>query len=113
MTTFTAQTIKAPFASITAGGATITMTAGSAGADLAPITGRDLIMVQNTHATNAYTVTITSQADEKGRSGDITTYSLAAGEIAIFGCGLTNSPGWKNTSTGQITITVSNAAVKV
>ena len=112
MTTFTAQTIKAPFAAITAGSATIAMTAGSAGADVFTPTGRDIVMVQNTHATNAYTVTITSIADEKGRTGDITTYSLAAGEIAMFGVGLTKSSGWINSSL-QITITVSNASVKV
>jgi len=113
MTTFTAQIIKAPFAAITAGSATLAMTAASAGADVFACTGRDLVLAQNTHASIAYTVAVTSIADEKNRTGDITTYSLAAGEIAMFGVGLTNSPGWKNASTGQITITASNAAVKI
>lgn len=113
MTTFTANTIKGPFEAITAGSATITLTVASTGADLFACTGRELVLVQNSHASNAYTVTITSVADDKGRTGDITTYSLAAGEVAVFGVGLTNSPGWKNTTTGQITITGSNAAVKI
>jgi hypothetical protein len=113
MTAFTPNTLKGPFDTITAGSATVTLTAASAGADTFVCTGRDLILVQNSHAVTAYTVTITSIADEKGRTGDITTYSLAAGEIAVFGCGLTNSPGWKNASTGVITITASNASVKV
>lgn len=113
MTTFTANTIKGPFETITAGSATVTLTAASTGADLFSCTGRQLLVVQNSHATNAYTVTITSVVDDKNRTGDITTYSLAAGEIAVFGVGLTNAPGWKNTSTGQITVTGSNAAIKI
>ena len=113
MTTFSVNTIKGPFESVAADAADVTMTAASTGADVFPCTGREIILVQNSHATNPYTVTISSQVDEKGRTGDITTYSLAAGEIAAFGVGLTNSPGWKNTSTGQITITGSNAAIKI
>lgn len=113
MTAFTPNTIKGPFEAITAGTATITLAASSAGADTFTCTGRDLILCQNSHAVTAYTVTISSTADAQGRTGDITTYSLAAGEIAVFGCGLTLSPGWRNTSTGVITITTSNASVKV
>lgn len=112
MTTFTPVTIKDPFATIAADGADFTFVAASAGADTFVCNGRDIILVQNTGA-GARTVTITSLADEKNRTGDITTYSLAAGEFAVFGCGLTNSPGWKNTSTGAITITGSHAEVKV
>jgi len=113
MTTFTATTMKGPFEAITAGQATITLTAASAGADTFAATGRQLVICQNSHATNAYTVTITSTADESGRTGDITAYSLAAGEVAIFGVDLTTRPGWRNTSTGAITITASNASVKI
>lgn len=113
MTVFTANTLKGPFDAITAGSATITLTAASAGADTFAATGRQLVLCQNTHATTPYTVTITSVADERGRTGDITAYSLAAGEVAVFGVALTNSPGWKNTSTGAITITASNASVKI
>lgn len=115
MTVFTANTIKGPFEAITAGQATITLTAASAGADTFASTGRQLVLCQNSHATNAYTVTITSTADESGRTGDITAYSLAAGEIAVFGVDLArlDRPGWRNTSTGAITITASNASVKI
>ena len=112
MTVFTAQTIKGPFDTIAADGADITFTAASAGADTFISTGRDIILVRNTGA-GARTVTISSVVDEKNRSGDITTYSLAAGEFAAFGCGLTNSPGWKNTSTGAITITGSHAEITI
>ena len=112
MALITTQTMKGPFDAITAGLATLTLTAGNTGGDTFTVTGREILLVQNSHATNAYTITITSVADERGRTGDITNYSLAAGEIAIFGIGLTNSPGWKNTSTQLITITPSNASIK-
>lgn len=112
MTVFTAQTIKGPFDTIAADGADFTFTAASAGADTFVCRGRDVILIQNTGA-GARTVTITSVVDGQNRTGDITTYSLAAGEFAAFGCGLTNQPGWQNTSTGAITITGSHAEIKV
>jgi hypothetical protein len=48
------------------------------------LTGRELIIAHNTGA-GARTVTFTSVADERGRTGDITTYSIGAGKIAVFG----------------------------
>lgn len=61
----------------------------AAGADFAdgasfPITGRELLLVHNGNA-GAQTVTITSVADDKNRTGDITTYSIGIGEYALFG----------------------------
>jgi len=61
---------------------------------------------------NPYTITIASEVDEQNRTGDITTSSLAAGEIAVFGVGLTNSTGWKDSATGLIAVDVENAAIK-
>lgn len=72
--------------------------------------GQLLLIFYNSHATNAYTFTVTSQADRLGRTGHITTYSLAAGEYAVVGPfpteGFTDSSGYIN-YTGE------NAAVKV
>lgn len=104
-------TMKSPFDAVTAGLITFAFTAGNAGGDTITITGRELIIVQNTGA-GARTFTVASQADEKGRTGDITAYSLAAGEFAYFSGGLTNSIGWRNVSTGLLTITPSHAEVK-
>ena len=112
MALITTQTIKGPFDAITAGQATLALTVGNVGGDTFTVTGREILLVQNSHATTAYTITISSVADERGRTGDITAYSLAAGEIAMFGIALTNSPGWKNTSTQLIAITPNNAAIK-
>jgi hypothetical protein len=111
MATLAVQTIKGPFEAIAANGADFTFAAGSTGTDTFVCTGREILLALNSDPTNPYTVTITSVDDEKGRSEDIAAYSLAAGEYAAFGVGLTNAQGWKNSS-GLITIDVENAAVK-
>ena len=74
-------------------------------------TGRQVILVWNTHGANPYTVTFTSQDDEQNRAASI-TYTLAAGDFASFGLGLTNSKGWQ-TAAKLITVLVSNVAVKI
>jgi hypothetical protein len=112
-TVITVQEVKAPFAAITAGTADFTFAAGTlTDGDTFACTGRELLLVTNTEAADAKTITITSVDDEKGRAEDITSYSLAAGDFAVFGVGLTNSKGWKSTA-GTIRITVSAATVKV
>lgn len=67
-------------------------------------------IVQNTHASSPYTFTVTSVADGLGRTGDHANYSLAAGEIAMFGP--YPATGWVQTN-GTILFTGSNAAIKV
>lgn len=112
MAALTPVTIKGPFEAISANGADFTFTAGATGGgDTIACTGRQIIIAYNSDGVSAYTVTISSVDDEKGRSEDITTYSLSAGEYAVFGVGLTNSPGWKQTN-GNINVVVSNVAVK-
>jgi hypothetical protein len=112
MAAITIQTIKAPFAAITAGSADVTWTAGSTDGDTIACNGRDILLVYNSSADTVYTCTVTSVANAKGRTGDIASYSLAAGDFAAFGVGLTLSPGWRNSSTGLIALDVENAAVK-
>lgn len=112
MAALTITTIKAPFATIAANGADFTWTAGNTGTDTIAATGREIVLVWNTDGANPYTCTIVAEDDEKGRAEDIGPYSLAAGEFAAFGVALTNSPGWKDASTGLITVDVENAAVK-
>lgn len=110
MPALTVQTIKGPFEAIIANGADFTLTAGDTGTDTFQCTGREILIAFNSGA-GARTLTITSQSDEKGRSLDITAYSLGAGEYAVFGVGLTNSKGWKNTA-NLITVDVEHAEVK-
>ena len=104
-------TMKGPFDAITAGGITFTWTAGNTGGDTFTVTGREILLAWNSGA-SPRTFTITSVADEKGRTGDITAYAIATGEFAYFPGGLlAGSAGWKN-SQGVITITPSHAEVK-
>ena len=111
-TAITIQNVLAPFAAVGAGAADFTFAAGTiTDGDTFVCTGRELLLVNNTDA-GATTITITSVADETNRTEDITAYSLAAGDFAVFGVGLTNSKGWM--SVGRlIRITVSDANLKV
>lgn len=112
-TAITVQTIKGPFEAVAAGSVDFTFAAGTVtDGDTFVCTGRELLLVTNTEVADAKTITITSVDDEKGRSEDITAYSLAAGDFAVFGVGLTNAKGWKSTA-GKIRITVEAATVKV
>ena len=97
-TALTVQDVKAPFADVTNGNSF-------------QCTGRELLIAQNSDPINPYTFGVTSVDDEKGRAEDIATYSLAAGEYAAVGVGLTNAKGWKQTS-GLIHLVASNAAIK-
>lgn len=71
-------------------------------------TGREVVLIQNSDV-GAQTFTLVSVADELRRTGDITTYSLAAGEFAAL---IPPTRGWAG-SNGRILITMSNVAVKV
>ena len=111
-TVLTVQSVLAPFAAVGAGTADFTFAAGTiTDGDTFVCTGREVLLVNNTNV-GAQTITITSVDDEKGRSEDITAYSMAANDFAVFGIGLTNSKGWKS-SAGTVRITVSSADVKV
>jgi len=45
---------------------------------------RICVIVQNIHATNPFTVTFTSLADPFNRTGDISAFTLQAGDISVF-----------------------------
>lgn len=110
-TVLTVQQMLGPFDAYGALAAHFTFAAGTiTDGDTFQCTGREILLVKNGTGTN--TITITSIADEKGRTKDITTYSLAAGLFAAFGIGLTNAQGWK-AAAGTVRITVSSAEVTV
>ena len=112
-TAITVQDITGPFEAVTAGSADFTLAAGDVGnGNYFTCTGRELLIVENSDGANPYYVTITSVDDEKGRSENITEYALTAADYAIFGVGLTNELGWRQTS-GQIYVDVENDAVLV
>lgn len=70
--------------------------------------GNDLIIAQNTGA-GAHTVTITSVPNQKNRTGDITAYSIGAGEIAVIGP--LKNLGWTQTDR-NIYLEANHAEVK-
>jgi len=93
----------------TAGAAVLTMTAADV-TNFEQVThaGKVVVIAHNTGA-SAYTVTVESVVDALGRTGDITTYSMAAGAYAAFGP--FDLEGWKQTD-GKLYFKASNVAVK-
>lgn len=71
--------------------------------------GNDVLLVWNTDVANPYTFTLTSFADEKKRTGDITAYTLQAGDHVAFK--LNQIAGWAQAD-GQIYLEANNAAIK-
>lgn len=67
-----------------------------------------LLIFQNTHATDPGDVTIESAPDGLNREGDITDYSLAAGEIGFF---FARRNGWRQ-SDGNLYFDGSAATIK-
>jgi len=71
-------------------------------------TGAEIVIAHNTGG-SAYTVTVTSVADSRGRTGNVSTYSLAADDYAVFGP--FDTEGWIQAD-GKLYFEASNAAVK-
>jgi hypothetical protein len=72
-------------------------------------TGREVVLLHNTGVGAALTFTLHSVADEFGRKGDITTYSLGAGEFAVL---VPPLKGFQQ-SDGRIYIEVSDPLVHI
>jgi hypothetical protein len=70
--------------------------------------GGDVLLVWNTD-TSAHNLTLKSQPDQAGRSGDITTYSVGAGVVSAFD--YSQLSGWADSS-GFVYISADNATVK-
>lgn len=60
------------------------------------MTGDDLLLIRNDHASTAKTFTLNSVADEMGRTRNIAAQSLAAGVTYVVGP-FTNKVGWAQT----------------
>lgn len=108
-TNLTPKAAVGAYGAYAADAADLTMTAADvANMNQFTASGKDLVIAHNTGA-SAYTVTITSSPDPYGRSRDIATYSLAAGEYGVFGP--FELTGWAQTD-GKVYLQASNAAVK-
>lgn len=71
--------------------------------------GPMIVLVQNTAGVPG-TVTLTSSADSLNRTGDIATYTVAAGGISAFKIDQTN--GWKQTD-GYLYLQASATTMKL
>jgi hypothetical protein len=71
-------------------------------------TGKELLIIQNSGA-SPYTVTVYAGTDPYGRTGAITAYSLAAGDLVVLGP--FPSEIWAQTN-GKINVDCSNIAIK-
>ena len=91
-------------------GVAVTMTAADVGnLNSATCEGNDLVIAQNTGA-GAHAVTITSAVDAFGRLGTITSESIAAGAIRIYGP--FPMSGWVQTD-GKLYLSADHAEVKI
>lgn len=90
-------------------GVAVTMTAAdTTNHEQIALTGREVLLIQNTGA-SSHTYTITSVADPYGRTGDISTQTIAAGAIHVLGpFGL---QGWQQTN-GFLYLQANDAEVK-
>lgn len=96
------NTLKAPFADVAADSLNLAWQTGTVGGEKFTCTGREILLIRNDSGTN--TVTITSVANDKGRSEDLAAYEITGTEIAVWTGGLTNAKGWKQTD-GTILVT--------
>lgn len=70
--------------------------------------GPKLILARNSHASTAYTVTLTSKVDSRNRTGDVTAYQVDAGDTMFFK--IDNAEGWQQ-SDGYLYFEANNASV--
>ena len=92
-------------------GIVLTWTASGAGAgNSVECTGREILLARNTDGMNPHTVTVDSVNDPFGRTGHITTDTLAANALRCFQ--LFPTRGWKQTD-GLLHITTDDAQVEL
>jgi len=109
-TSLTKTTALGAYGTYSANAADLTMAAADVGdKNQFTFAGNDLVVAHNTAGT-AQTVTISSVADPYGRTGDIDTYSIGAGEYAVFGP--FEAAGWQQ-SDGKVYLEADSADVKL
>jgi hypothetical protein len=92
----------------TAGAADISMTAATPADDEEVVHNGEILLIAHNTDVGAQTVTVSSVADDLGRTGDITTYSLAADDYAVFGP--FKVEGWRQTN-GKLYFEATDAGV--
>lgn len=69
-----------------------------------------MIIIAHNSGVSARTLTITSTVDPQNRTGDVSAYSIGAGEVAAFK--IDQTAGWKQTD-GYLYLQANNAEVKI
>ena len=73
------------------------------------LTGKEMIIARNVGG-GPFLITVTSVNDPFNRTGNITDYSLGAGEFAIFGP--FDRTGWKQSGSSFIFFEANNVAIE-
>lgn len=93
-TALTVTVLKQDNVAINAGDLALTFTASdNVNGNSFPITGNEILLIQNSDAAGAHTFTVTSVPDAQGRSGDIASYSLPLSTFAVIQMSLVT--GWR------------------
>jgi hypothetical protein len=108
-TALAAQTPKGPYpGTISANLLDITFTAADASNNnTTPFIGNRMLVVARNSGAGARTLTITSLADSHGRTGDVTAFSMGAGEYLAF---IVERDGWQQ-SDGALYMSAEHAEV--
>jgi hypothetical protein len=108
--TLSKQTPKGPYPTlpVSANALDISWTAADATNKEQFVPGNDTLVLVKNDAVAAKTVTFTSKADDKNRTGDVSAYSLGAGEIAMFRF---KKAGWMQ-SDGKIYMEAESSDIK-
>lgn len=105
----TKTTVKGPYPSLPIGAGSLVITFAAANVsdknEFTP-SGDDIILAWNAGA-SPYTITVTSAPDPQNRTGDIATYSIAAGAIAAF---RVKTMGWVQAD-GKVYLEASDANI--
>ena len=103
---------KGPFpGALSAGDLKLTETAGDASVFNSWVpNGREILVAHNTDS-GGHHITLHSVADAQGRTGDITSYALGAGEVHVFSF-FGSLLGWLQND-GSIYVDVDDATVKL
>ena len=99
--------VKAPGAYAGAGVVAAATAADVANGNAVKLSGGEILVARNSGAAG-HTVTISSVADDQGRTGDITAESIAAGATHIFGP--FQPRGWKQND-GNLYFSANHAEV--
>jgi hypothetical protein len=109
-TAITITVAEGPYGDYTAGDADLTVaTADVDDKNKVTFSGSKILLIAHNTDAGAHDITVSSVADEFGRTGDITDYSLGADEYAVFGPFVAN--GWKQ-SDGALYFEADDATVK-